>query len=322
MDMPTANNLASTAIKSSLYFWWWAFLRCSKDYWWCCHENGNCLDPRLVRVWNDFGDIFKYECFMHWWQDRGPKLFDSPQIEMKFKKDLGHGLQLLVSKDLENEHPEMICLVIPKYLDSSLAQSIIYEAWLLARVRGKHYTVNAKYQLFDLILRSKKTIIPAYKSLMLNVSVENSALEDQLNHWGDFEMGRHLNLSPKDLLRASDTLDRRRKKQNSVRNIFRQKKLCAADLIANVEIGIFPCKDPVEHCARWSTDQQIALDQCVAQGLWHSEGWATKEMAYMLPDKEVFYGLGNPHQTFQVLDHFASLATPFLKPKKEKSVHH
>ena len=318
MDMPTAKNLASNAINSSLYFWWVAFLRCSKDYWWCCHENGNCMDTRLVKVWNDFGDIFKYECFMHWWQDRGPKLFDSPQLEIKFLKDLGFGLQLLLSEDLTKDQPGMICLAIPKYLDSFIAQSIIYEAWQLARVRGKHYTVNAKYQLYDLILRSKKTIIPAYRSFVLNVSVTNSSLQDQLHRWGDFEMGRHLNLSPKDRLRESDTLDRRREKQNSVRNIFRQNKICAADLIANVEVGIFPCKDPVENCARWSLDQQSALDHSVAQGLWHSKDWAIKEMAYMLPDMEVFLGFGEPHQAFQILDHFANLDAPFLKPKRKK----
>ena len=322
MDMPTTNNLASSAINSSLYFWWVAFLRCSKDYWWCCHENGNCLDPRLVRVWNDFGDIFKYECFMHWWQDRGPKLFDSPQIEMKFLKHLGFGLQLLLPEDLTQNHPEMICLAIPKYLDTLIAQTIIFEAWQLARVRGEHYTVNAKYQLFDLILRSKKTIIPAYKSLMLNVSVENSSLADKLNHWGDFEMGQHLNLSPKDQLRNSDTMERRREKQNSVRNIFRQNKLSAADFIANVEVGIFPCKDPVEPCVRWNTDQQLALDQSLAQGQWHSGGWAKKEMAYMLPDKEICNGLGDPHETFQILEHFSDLGTPFLKTKREKSIRH
>ena len=100
MDMPTRRPLAEVEITASLYFWWLAFLRCSKDYWWCCQQNGECQDSRLVKVWEDFGDIFKYQCFMHWWQENGSCLFDSPQIEIEFIKQLGAGLELLLKSDL------------------------------------------------------------------------------------------------------------------------------------------------------------------------------------------------------------------------------
>ena len=197
MDMTTRRPLAEVEITASLYFWWLAFLRCSKDYWWCCQQNGECQDPRLVKVWEDFGDIFKYQCFMHWWQENGSKLFDSPQIEIEFIKKLGAGLELLFKSDLVIARPGMICIAIPEYLDNAQAQTIIWEAWQLARVRGKHYDVDAKYQLFNLCLRSKKTIIRSYKSLALAISVEHSASNEPINKWGDFEMGRYLNVSPK-----------------------------------------------------------------------------------------------------------------------------
>ncbi|NCZ60905.1 MAG: hypothetical protein EBX71_12410, partial [Betaproteobacteria bacterium] len=57
--------------RASAYFWWVAFLRASPDYWWICQEKGNCLDPRLVQVWRDFGDLYRYETFSEWWQERG-----------------------------------------------------------------------------------------------------------------------------------------------------------------------------------------------------------------------------------------------------------
>ena len=197
MDMPTRRPLAEVEITASLYFWWLAFLRCSKDYWWCCQQNGECQDSRLVKVWEDFGDIFKYQCFMHWWQENGSRLFDSPQIEIEFIKQLGAGLELLLKSDLVIARPGMICIAIPEYLDTIEAKTIIWQAWQLARVRGKHYGVDAKYQLFDLCLRSKKTIIRSYKSLVLTVSVEQSAASEPIHKWGDFEMGRYLNVSPK-----------------------------------------------------------------------------------------------------------------------------
>ena len=138
MDMPTQKPLAQTAITASLYFWWLAFLRCSKDYWWCCQQGGQCMDERMVQVWNDFGDIFKYQCFMHWWQENGAKLFDSPQMEIHFKKYLASGLELLINSDLVIARPNMVCIAIPIYLDTEIARNVIWDAWAMGRVRGKH----------------------------------------------------------------------------------------------------------------------------------------------------------------------------------------
>jgi hypothetical protein len=41
-------------------------------------------------------------------------------------------------------------------------------------------------------------------------------------------------------------------------------------------------------------------------------------MAYMLPGIEIYQGQDQPHETFQTLDHFSSLGTPFLEPKRKK----
>jgi len=316
MDMPTRRPLAEVEITASLYFWWLAFLRSSKDYWWCCQQNGECQDPRLVKVWEDFGDIFKYQCFMHWWQENGSKLFDSPQIEIEFIKKLGAGLELLFKSDLVIARPGMICIAIPEYLDNVAAQTIIWEAWQLARVRGKHYDVDAKYQLFNLCLRSKKTIIRSYKSLALAISVEHSASNEPINKWGDFEMGRYLNVSPKNKILKTDTTQFSAEKRNAVRNILSQTMDSAMELIANVEIGRFPCKEPVKPCPRWSKSQKIALDKAVNSGQWHSSSWLEKEHAFLMPNEAIFSG--DQHYTCaeQILHHIDGLNVSFLTPKR------
>jgi hypothetical protein len=54
MDTPIHAVQVTSALSSSLYFWWLAYLRCSKDYWWCCQQKGCCEDERLVNVYKIF----------------------------------------------------------------------------------------------------------------------------------------------------------------------------------------------------------------------------------------------------------------------------
>jgi hypothetical protein len=254
---------------------------------------------------------------MHWWQENGSRLFDSPQIEIEFIKQLGAGLELLLKSDLVTARPGMICIAIPEFLDTVEAQQIIWQAWQLARVRGKHYDVDAKYQLFDLCLRSKKTIIRSYKSMALAISVEYSAANEPIHKWGDFEMGGYLNVSPKNKVLKTDTAQTSAKKRNAVRNIFSQTKDSSMELVANVEIGRFPCKDPVESCTRWTAQQQADLDHAVRSGQWHSGTWLEKEHAFLMPNQPIFFGDQHVSSTEQIMQYFGGLKASFLTPKRQ-----
>jgi len=253
---------------------------------------------------------------MHWWQENGARLFDSPQIEIEFIKQLGAGLELLLKSDLVIARPGMICIAIPDYLDTVEAQAIIWQAWQLARVRGKHYDVDAKYQLFNLCLRSKKTIIRSYKAMSLAVSVEHNTANEPMNKWGDFEMGRFLNVSPKNKILKTDTAQASANKRNAVRNIFCQTKDGASELIANVEIGKFPCKAPVKACARWSAKQQADLDLAVQSGQWHSDAWLEKEHTFLMPNEPIFSGDQHDSSTEQIMQHIDNLQVSFLTTKR------
>ena len=60
MKPPSAVAFPSAReMRSTLYFWWLVYLRSSLDYWWICQEKGKCNDPRLVKVWKDFGKRLK-----------------------------------------------------------------------------------------------------------------------------------------------------------------------------------------------------------------------------------------------------------------------
>lgn len=322
MHLQRNQPMAHLAVQASLYFWWMAFLRCSKDYWWCCQQKGRCQDPRLVKVWEDFGDVFEYDCFVHWWQKNGARLFDSPQLEMEFIKFLSSGVEILVNADLVTQRPHMVCLAIPVYLETAQAQNALLQAWEAARVRGTHYARDAKYQLFQLDLKGRRTIVTAYRAWALNTCVDYSDLSQDFHRWGSFEMGRHLHLSPRNQIRDKDSIDTRRRKQNLIRTVFCQNKKTAQDLIANVEVGRFPCKSAVEPVVRWTVAQQKAMDHAISDGRWQSKQWIQQEHVFMLAKESAAQNTGFDFQAVQILDNFGALETSFLTPKRQRNKPH
>jgi hypothetical protein len=81
---------------------------------------------------------------------------------MRFNKYLASGLELLIHSDLIVARPNMVCIAIPLYLDTEVARNAIWEAWESSRIRGTHYDQDAKYQIFKLDLKGRKTIVPVF----------------------------------------------------------------------------------------------------------------------------------------------------------------
>jgi hypothetical protein len=63
--------------KSSLYYWWWAFLKRNSDYRQTCQKCGR---GKLTRLYRDFGNIFE-GTFLEWW--RGHKTLFAEQRILK-----------------------------------------------------------------------------------------------------------------------------------------------------------------------------------------------------------------------------------------------
>ena len=98
-------NIAFTGAatwQNSIYYWWWEYLRRSKDYELCCKENGK---GKLAKLYNDFGDVFAYETkdFWAWWsakvnevETRGEYLFAE---DFARKLESGEGMDFDKSDD-------------------------------------------------------------------------------------------------------------------------------------------------------------------------------------------------------------------------------
>ena len=322
MQPPAHGSPTPEHFSSSLHFWWLAMLRCSQDYWWICQQGGRCEDARLVRIWEQFGDIHNAGGVLPWWQTRGTKLFDSPQVEMEFVTRLIGELVLVTDKDLARAMPDMLCLAIPKQMSSQDLLLIISHAWNLARVRGEHYNKGAPFKLSSVANKSAALVISAYRLSLLQVAVDHAVPGEEIYRWRSYEMGLNLGISPINKPRARDSLERARDKQANIRTMYSQHKKAAQDLIANVEIGLFPCKKPVPFVRRWTAKQQRDLDHAVQSGAWQNAQWLEREHAFMLPNSQLLLeglqGLGSRDRTMAVINDFAQLRKPFLEPKRKR----
>ena len=322
MDAPNRALQTSNALSSSQHFWWMAFLRCSKDYWWCCQQRGQCQDPRLVQVYQDFGDIYQYPSYLHWYAVHGVRLFDSPQVEMDFVKYLASGIEVLLPKELIKPRPGTICLAIPFNIQISALIDAVLQAFQAARIRGRHNVLDAKYRLQDYDPRSKKTLMGIYRTLGLKQCVGSSNASDRLHTWSGYQIGHQLQLSPRNEPQATDSHAVRLKKQSNVRQHVSRNLEACAELIANVEIGRFPSKDKVEQRARWTAMQQQELEAAVLSGQWQGRKWMAQEHAFMLPDHDLQLGgttASRQGDVLSVLADFGNLDTPFLQPKRVRN---
>lgn len=322
MDAPNRALQTSNALSSSPYFWWLAFLRCSKDYWWCCQQQGRCQDARLVKVYEEFGDIYQYPSFLHWYAAHGVRLFDSPQVEMDFVKYLTAGIEVLLPKDLVKPRPGAICLAIPFGLEISILMNAVLNAFQTARIRGAHNVQDAKYRLQEYEYKSKKAMMGVYRTLGLKQCVNSSNASDRLHTWSGYQIGHQLKLCPQNDPQTTDTHAIRLRKQNNVRQHIKRNLEASAGLIANVEIGRFPCKDKVEQQARWTPMQMEELDAAVLSGQWQGRNWVAQEHAFMLPEHELQLGgttASRQQDVLSVLADFGNLATPFLQPKRVRN---
>ena len=281
ISFPSAREMPST-----LYSLWLMYLRSSLDYWWICCEKGKCDDPRLVKVWNDFGNLFQYNSAADWWDDRGAGVFDNPQIEMDFLAPVGSGIQVLRDQDLTTPQPGMLCLAMPFPMELDQVSTYFLETWKNAILLGGFSPKRAKYQIKKFDGKSKKTIITAYQAIALERCATQAAIGEKINRWGCYEMGSHLKLGlQREKAEKSDvSIKASVKKQKSIRSLFCQNKKSAAKYISNVEIGIFPSTKEVEKVPRWTISQQKRLDQAKVDGAWQSNGWLAKEFDFMFPD--------------------------------------
>ena len=272
-------------ICKTLYFWWIAYLRCSSDYWWICKEHGRCEDERLHRVWQHFGNIFEYSTVLHYWQEHAHHLFDSPQQSLDLALDQSQTalITLLDPTTVSESRRDKLYFSVDRKLSREDAMNAFQRIWDHALLTGKRYTQDAPFQLKKLDPKSRSTIVDAYCANVIEDACGKSDPHDSMHRWGGYEKAKFLNIIRKVSATTTETVALAQKSQDRIRALFCSKKTTAQQLIANAEIGLFPCRAVVPGTERWTSLQASRLQHAIATQEWRPRGWILGEHQFLLP---------------------------------------
>jgi len=182
-----------SAWESSVYFWWWAYLKRNEEYLGCCEQGGA---GRLSEHYKDFGDV-RGDDFKAWWSqdDRGARLFAEPtaddtvRVLAEGETAISQALALTVSLPLN----------LPKKFLLRRCQEILADA--RKGGRGKLYarSSRAAYRV-----TGQPNINALRRALQVHDAVEASKRAAvKTPHW---KIATNLNLvSKKDQVRPSDS---------------------------------------------------------------------------------------------------------------------
>jgi hypothetical protein len=329
---------AANILRTTLYFWWIAYLRQSKDYWWICHENGNCQDPRLISVWQDFGNLFAYQSLDLWWADKGRHVFESlssqgksnvQDIQLITKENLPN---LSLANSLENSPANPIAYIaVPVALDLKTAQQAFIA--ILRQLQQDRIKLNSHcdplftppYQAREIDLKTRKALITSYKIYLLQLYLERLDTAHPLKKWGCYEMGMHLGIAKQQSPKAIDTISTAKRKQNCVRALVCQNKNLAKSIIRNVEVGQFPCRQVVCDADRWTPLQEKAKNEAIADGAWHQPDWLSAEFKYLNPAQSRLLQIdyqSPKEEVISTLNAFSAMPMPFLQTKRPPAAKH
>lgn len=327
---------AANILRTTLYFWWIAYLRQSKDYWWICHENGNCQDPRLISVWEDFGNLFAYQSLDLWWATQGRQVFSNLNPQ---NKSCAQQLQLITKENFpsislanSSHHSSanhIAYIAVPINIDlKSAQQAFIAILRQLQSDRIKQSAacdslIPAPYQALEIDLKTRKAIINSYKVYLLQLYLEGLDKTHPLKKWGCYEMGMHLGIAKQQSPKAIDSIATAKKKQNCIRALVCQNKSLAKSIISNVEIGQFPCRQNVCSTDRWTPAQEKAKNEAIADGAWHSQDWLSTEFRYLNPAQSRLLQIdyqSPKEEVISTLNAFSAMPMPFLQTKRPSVV--
>jgi hypothetical protein len=299
MDLFVANHVSSgPEICNTLYFWWIAYLRCSPDYWWICKEQGRCDDERLHKVWKHFGNVYDYTTLIHYWRDHAHRLFDSPQQQLSLDVDRYHeGIRLVEADKVTDAEVGQVYLSAFRHLSLDAALNAFQLIWERAVVSGRHDARGATLQPSRIDPKSRRTIVLAYCAHVLEDLCKNSPSAEAFTQWRNFEMARFLQIFGRSKSRPDDSVRTARRIQGSIRTLFGQKKRAAQQIIANVEIGIFPSRANVPRVRRWTTCQEKRRNAAISSGAWRPCNWIVAEHQFLLPHLDL--SIQSPSQPAQ-----------------------
>jgi len=289
------------------YLWWIAFLRLSQDYWWICHENGECLDERLQKVWACFGNIFQYDNFQSWWISKSHEAF-AEHVNPPKLCDV-----TIYSQFMEVGNKDKLLIDVPLHLSNELIIQQLLDLLNKLPREARFYKSTAEQQLANISTKERKQLPILYQVALMDRLVEAVKVSNQhelswLAKMRFYEIGMAIDISPNAKPSRFDSLSTRTEKQNRVRSAVCQKKKQADAVIANIEIGSFPIKTKVEAKARWTTDQKKRMKSAIEQGDWLNSTSIEGEYCFLGNQLDLLDMTNRTHeQTLSVLRSFSQI---------------
>jgi hypothetical protein len=256
---------ALIAAYKSPYFWWWSFLRISKDYWWAVQREGRVNDERLRKMYFDFRDVYS-QTFKDWWLERGVELFRERVSLPKVR--VVNSLKPTLTKPVA----DYLVLEIPTHLT---------ERTIIAQVRKQLRFLDSR-----VVKRQNKSRRPLAKL----TGIRSSSFEMAFNVWRLFhqsrdgrvvtrvgqqlgskslyQIGKELQLVKNCMPVSGERKEISDRKINGMKVATSRMLKRAENLIANATLGEFPIVTAPKDALIWSRGVQEKLNQAVTEGKW------------------------------------------------------
>lgn len=259
------DDLLLNDAERSPYYWWWAYLRLSKDYWWVCQRRGVADDQRLREMYSDFGKVYEMT-FEQWWDKRGVALF-SEQVALPAVRQVNpHDMEL--SRDLEKH----LLLEIPIHLTERTIISQVRKFLRQHPERKVQRISSAQRKLAKLVGIRQDVIKSAFDVWRLHQQSRDGRQVEKIGQTQGnkslYQIGKELRLVRTCMPAPTDGKERAAQKVNGMKVAVSRMLSRANNLIDNAAVGTFPSIQALREPIVWRTAQQQKLAEAVAAGLW------------------------------------------------------
>jgi hypothetical protein len=256
------DDMLKDAIRSP-YYWWWAFLRLSKDYWWVCQRRGAVGDLRLKGMYRDFGNVYELT-FEEWFLRRGKNLLSEELALPAVRK--------LSPTNLELSRPlgRHLILEIPLNMTEKSIISQVRKQLRNHPDREVERISTAKRKLAKLIGIRQDVIESAYAVWKLHHESRDDRIVLKIGQAHGtkslYQIGKELRLVRSCLPVTTDNQERAAKRVNGMKVAVSRMLARANNLIENAAIGVFPSIQPMKEEIEYSPVQLLRMNEAVAFG--------------------------------------------------------
>lgn len=251
--------------KKAPHYWWWAYLRISKDYWWACQRKGSVDDHRLRSMYRDFGDVYSMT-FDQWWSKRGIGLFYERMAMAEVRVLDRHNLEFTRGS---REH---LLLEIPLHLTEKTIISQVRKHLRQHPERQVERISHADRPLAKLIGIRQDVIEVAYQVWRLHhgsrIPNKHTGVGETQGSKSLYQIGKELRLVKTCMPTATDNAKQAAMRVNGMKVAVSRMLSRANHLAANAAVGVFPSVQAPAEPVEWRRVAQERLDAAVAQGLW------------------------------------------------------